>query len=41
MKSIAAVYRNFGKPTEVVQAEEIEVPALKEGQILVSYHSID
>ena len=37
MKSIAAVYRNFGKPTEVVQAEEIEVPALKEGQILVKF----
>ncbi|MBE6414419.1 MAG: alcohol dehydrogenase [Verrucomicrobiaceae bacterium] len=37
MKSIAAVYRNYGKPTEVVQAEEIEVPALKEGQILVKF----
>ncbi len=37
MKSIAAVYRNYGKPTEVVQAEELEVPALKEGQILVKF----
>ena len=37
MKSIAAVYRNYGKPTEVVQAEEVEVPALKEGQILVKF----
>ncbi len=37
MKSIAAVYRNYGKPTEVVQAEEIEVPTLKEGQILVKF----
>lgn len=37
MKSIAAVYRNYGKPTEVVQAEEIEIPVLKEGQILVKF----
>ncbi len=35
MKSIASVYRNYGIPSEVVTAEEIEVPVLKDGQILV------
>lgn len=35
MKNTAAVYRQYGKPTEVVAAETLEVPALKEGQVLV------
>ncbi len=35
MKSIAAIYRNYGVPTDVVNAEGTEVPQLKSGQILV------
>ncbi len=35
MKSIASIYRNYGTPAEVVSAEEVEIPALKNGQILV------
>ncbi len=37
MKNLAAVYRSYGKPTEVVAIEEIEVPALKKGEILVKF----
>ncbi len=35
MKNIAAVYRQYGKPAEVVAAETLEVPALRQGQVLV------
>ena len=37
MKSIAAIYRQFGTPTQVVEAETLDVPAPQKGQVLVKF----
>lgn len=37
MKSIAAVYNQYGKPTEVVRAQTLDVPEPGDGQVLIKF----